>query len=292
MELYQLKTFVSVAQTGSITRAAEQLYISQPAISAHIKAMEESLGLSLFERTPKGMRLTQSGRTLLLEAEKILQNHQAFLATARQLKDELAGTLHIGTGMGVSAKLIGPFISQVSLQYPEVTVSLQQCQPAEMHHDLHRGALDGCFYNEAATPDPRLDVIDIGEFGIFVAAPAGLINFQEPMNWEKLVDIPWISPGPDTCCGQAAATLFEKYHFQPKKQISIDREEVTRTLIAGGVGIGLLHSGTARDAQLAGEIDIICAAQPLVRIVFASLKSRYHDPVLTAFRKILIKREC
>lgn len=58
MEIYQLRTFVTIAKEGSITRASELLFLSQPAVSAHIKAMEDELGLVLFERTPRGMSLT------------------------------------------------------------------------------------------------------------------------------------------------------------------------------------------------------------------------------------------
>jgi len=61
MELYQLKTFVTVAEEGHLTRAAERLFTSQPAISAHIKSLEEELGVTLFHRTPKGMQLTTEG---------------------------------------------------------------------------------------------------------------------------------------------------------------------------------------------------------------------------------------
>ena len=67
MELYHLKTFVTVAEERHLTRAAERLCVSQPAISAHIKALEEELGLALFERTPKGMLPTAAGEALLEE---------------------------------------------------------------------------------------------------------------------------------------------------------------------------------------------------------------------------------
>ncbi|WP_202901423.1 LysR family transcriptional regulator [Nitratireductor aquibiodomus] len=65
MDIQQLRTFVAVAREGSITRASERIHLSQPAVSAHIKAMEETLGLSLFERTPRGMILTGDGERCL-----------------------------------------------------------------------------------------------------------------------------------------------------------------------------------------------------------------------------------
>jgi DNA-binding transcriptional LysR family regulator len=64
MELYQLRIFLTIARTGNLTRAAERLNASQPAVSSQIKALEEELGVTLFARTPRGMELTQEGRIL------------------------------------------------------------------------------------------------------------------------------------------------------------------------------------------------------------------------------------
>ena len=73
MDIYQLKTFVTVAAEGSITKASELLFLSQPAVSAHIKALEDELGLQLFNRTAKGMSLSAQGLALLTKAEQLLQ---------------------------------------------------------------------------------------------------------------------------------------------------------------------------------------------------------------------------
>ena len=73
MELYQLKTFVAVAKEGHLTRAAKSLHTSQPAVSAHIKALEAELEIALFDRTPKGMDLTAAGKRLLDQAQTILE---------------------------------------------------------------------------------------------------------------------------------------------------------------------------------------------------------------------------
>jgi molybdate transport repressor ModE-like protein len=82
VDLYHLKTFVAVAREGSITRAAEVVHLSQPAVSAHVKEVEDALGLTLFERTSRGMSLTADGRRLLAKAEHALAAHQDLLEEA------------------------------------------------------------------------------------------------------------------------------------------------------------------------------------------------------------------
>ena len=94
MELYQLKTFVTVADEGNLTRAAQRLHISQPAVSAHVKALESELGVNLFERTPKGMRLTGDGEVLKAQAERALAEVEGILEQG--LPEHLFEMLEIG----------------------------------------------------------------------------------------------------------------------------------------------------------------------------------------------------
>jgi len=98
MEIYQLRTFVVVAREGSITRAAERLHLSQPAVSAHIKAIEDALALSLFGRTARGMSLTHEGQRLLAKAEQTLAVHQELIDEATRIKGHLAGQFRLGEG--------------------------------------------------------------------------------------------------------------------------------------------------------------------------------------------------
>ena len=82
MEIYQLRTFLAVARLGSLTRAAEQMHISQPAVSKQLKALEEELGALLFDRLSFGMALTKAGETLLPHAERTLFEAVELLNTA------------------------------------------------------------------------------------------------------------------------------------------------------------------------------------------------------------------
>lgn len=83
MELYQLKAFLTVAKEGNLSRAADRLCLSSPAVSAQVKALEEELGVLLFHRTPKGMTVTDVGKRLLLEAEAAVAATQRMARAAR-----------------------------------------------------------------------------------------------------------------------------------------------------------------------------------------------------------------
>ena len=287
MEIHQLKTFVAVAREGSITRASERLHLSQPAVSAHIKAIEDTLGLVLFERTARGMALTPDGEKLLAKAEQTLASHRELLDEATRIKGRLTGKLRLGTASNAGAAVLGRLLTELAARLPEVDVALRHGTSHEVLNGLRDSAFDAGFYNEAGEPDADLATVEVAHFGIFLAAPPGLVGAAQPPDWQALGELPWICPTASTCCGKAAENLFRQHNFRPKRIISIDREDVTRTLIAGGVGVGLLHAGPAKDAQAQGDVELLCEAQKTVRVLFAHLASRAQDPLLSAVSGIL-----
>lgn len=283
MEIHQLKTFVAVAREGSITRASERLYLSQPAVSAHIKAIEETLGLPLFSRTPRGMVLTSDGERLLTKAEQTLGAHRELIEEATRIKGQLTGRLRVGGGGNSNSGALGQLMMGLSDRYPEVEVQVQHGNSQEILDGIRNGALDAGFYNEPGEPPEDMRTIEVGTFRIYLAAPSGVVAAADPTDWQSLAELPWIYPTcGSSCCGHAAENLFRRYQFRPKKTIGIDRESVTRTLIAGGVGVGLLHDDTATAARDRGEVELICTAHEAVSVMFAHLASRSNDPLIDA----------
>lgn len=152
MELYQLRSFAAVAELAHLTRAAEKLHISQPAVSAQIKALEDELGVVLFERTPQGMLLTSAGRKLLPEAEKVVAAAQGLKSRARAIKGEVVGRVRVGTVSDPDFVRVGDFLAQAVTEYPLLEI--------EIHHEVtgvalakvREGELDAAFYYGSVSP--------------------------------------------------------------------------------------------------------------------------------------------
>ena len=287
MEIYQLRTFVTVAREGSITRTSELLFLSQPAVSAHIKAMEDELGLVLFERTPRGMSLSPHGAKLLAKAEQLLAMHRDFLDEAQRIKGRIAGKFHLGANRGTSAQLLGTLLAAVSERYPDVEIVLQHDTSAEILRAIRNGGLDAGFYTDDGTVDAELQAVEVDRFGVFLVAPRGWASDPQRPDWRALVGMPWICPASNTCCGRAAERVFERNGFRPQKVISVDQESVTRTLIKGGVGIGFLHANTAREAEANGEVDVLGGAQHEVGVLFGYQRGRAQDPIIQAVSAVV-----
>ncbi|QTP57818.1 LysR family transcriptional regulator [Billgrantia antri] len=287
MDIHQIKTFLAVAREGSITRASDLLYLSQPAVSAHIKAMEETLGLTLFERTPRGMQLTPAGQRLLAKAEQTLLAQRELIDEATRLKGSLTGELRLGASH-IDARIVAGLLSRLAERVPEVEISLRYGTSVEILKGIRNGQLDAGFYNEAGAPGTDLATLEVSRFTTYLAARPGLVPASRPLDWQRLAELPWILPTSTTCCGQTAEALFDKHRIRPQRVISIDRESVTSTLISGGVGVGLLHADSAAAAQKSGEVELLSEAHS-VRVLFAHLAQRAEEPLLRCACSLLIE---
>lgn len=272
MDLYQLKTFVAVAREGSITRAAEVVHLSQPAVSAHIKEIEDALGLTLFERTSRGMTLTADGKRLLSKAEQTLAAHQALLEEAARSKETLRGRLRLGAGSSSDHAAIGRLLTTLSERHPEVEVTLRHARSAEILAGLRNDTFDAGFYNEGAEPERDLTVTEVSRFKVFLVGAKGTA-----LDWKALANVAWILPPASACCGRAAEAFFKAHGLRPARVISVDTQVMIRTLVASGLGVGLLHEDSVND-----EVQVLAEAAAPVRVFFAQLASRAQDPVLAA----------
>ena len=124
MEFTHLRSFVAVAEHGHLTRAAETLHLSQPALSGQIKSLEENLGVSLFERHPSGMTLTASGKHLLTHARGILAAVQQLRHAASSLHLQPTGRLRIGTVLDASFLRVGHLLARPAEKPVEQAVDI------------------------------------------------------------------------------------------------------------------------------------------------------------------------
>lgn len=285
VDIHQLRTFVTVARERSITRASELLHLSQPAVSAHVKGIEDALGLRLFERTPRGMSLTADGQRLLAKAEQTLAAHQELLAEAQRGKGELRGKLRLGAGSNSTHEAVGRLLTVLAERHPHVEVAVQHSSSRDVLAAIRSGALDAGFYNEPGEPAADLGTVEVASFSIEVVAAPGVV--RTPVDWKAMAALTWIYPAESVCCSRTAEAIFAAHGFRPARTIHADCQEVTRTLVASGIGVGLLHDDAAEEARRRGEVELLLRAEPPVRVLFAHLASAARDPLLAAAVEIM-----
>ena len=281
MELYQLKTFVMVAEEGHLTRSAERLHTSQPAVSAHIKALEEELGVALFKRTPKGMLLTHEGEILRQQALRALSTIDEIHYQANVLKDEVVGTVRLGLHIDPRFLRIDEFLSCMQKKYRKVDFHLLQQWSWEQPMNLKRGKLDAGFIY--GTPEQSdITTISLRKFNIVVAGPAQWADKLTQAGWEEMAEMPWVWTPPECSFCKIAIKAFEKRNLKPFKVTIADQEPVVNLLVTSGVGLAFMIEEEALEAKAQGKVAIWDEVIDTVNLSFIFQKNREKDPLVQA----------
>lgn len=281
MELYQLRGFLAVSETGNLTRAAEKLHVSQPALSAQIRALEEAFGLVLFERRAGGMMLTTAGKRLLPEAERVLAAAARLRNEARILKGEVVGRARIGTLYDPAFIRLGALLSAVVERYPLLEVELQQAVSGAALQQVGSSLLDASFFYGELDQD---DVCGLAllNFNFRVAAPAGWHELIQIADWSDIAAQPWIIPPPISSHHRLAHRLFEQHGVEPVRVIESDNDAIVASLVASGVGMALLREDVANAKAAAGEVCVWGKTRVPTTLWFIHRRERSHDPVIVA----------
>jgi DNA-binding transcriptional LysR family regulator len=286
MELYQLRSFVAVAEAGHLTRAAEKLHVSQPAVSAQIKALEDELKLALFERTSSGMVLTSAGERLLADAEKVLASAQVLRNDASALKGEVAGKVGVGTLSDPKFIRVGDFLGTTVGRHPLLQVELHHEISGAAFAKVRDGELDASFYF-GALAHPGVDGLRLRGITYRVAAPAAWKDRVADADWGAIAALPWIITPPISTHHKLVRALFDKHRIEPTKVVEADQEFVIANLVVSGVGLSLIREELALEREAAGEVCLLRDARLETDLWFIYRVGRKSDPVIRAMLEVL-----
>lgn len=255
MEYYHLRTFVAVAEEEHLTRAAERLSASLPAVSAHIRGLEEELGVPLFCRTAKGMRLTNEGRALLPEARQALSSLESVRTRAGALRQEVAGVARIGLNNEASRMRVPEFLSVISRRHPQVEIHLVDSSSPRILDEVRQGQLDlGFVYDNIIEPghevcSTRLELVDMA-----VVGPTSWADRVGAASWEDLAALPWVWFSQRCPFQHVLEESFSRRGLPLNKVMVGDNDATLRTMVAAGCGLTLLRRDDAQVAAAAGEV--------------------------------------
>ena len=270
-----------MAELGQLTRAAEALHLSQPAITAQIKALEEDLGMALFERTPTGMVLTSAGRRLLAPAQQVLAATQHLRNEAKALFGEVAGIVSVGTVSDPEFIRLGEFLSAMVERFPLIQLELQQQVSGMALERVRDGSLNASFYFGELTT-PSVAGLRLRDIVYRVAAPAAWRSRVEHADWAEIAALPWILTPSVSTHNQLLHALFRNHGAEPTKVVEADQEAVVNSLIVSGVGLSMMRDDQARAAAAAGEVVIWGKTPSTTQAWFIYPAEQARDPVVGA----------
>lgn len=286
MDLNQLRSFVTVARFAHLTRAAEALHLSQPAISGHIKSLEEQFGISLFERTSSGMDLTPSGRQLLSEAEQIIGAVQHLQHSAQELRGRPTGRLRLGTVLDPVVLRVGDLLVRALDRYPQIELELHHVLSSDALTRIADRTLDASFYF-GALPAVGLTSIPLRDICYRVAMPPAWADELIGASWDALAERPWILAPEPSSHRQLVTELFHG-RVQPQRIIEADNESLIVNLVESGVGASLVRAEIVATMARAGRAAIWPIAAVTTQLWLVHAAERETDPLLAALRELLL----
>jgi DNA-binding transcriptional LysR family regulator len=273
MDIRALRYFAAVAETGHMTRAAEQLGIQQPPLSQQIKALERELGVLLFRRHPRGVALTDAGRLFQTEALRMLQDMDAMKQRMVRVAKGQAGTLAVGfTSSAAAHRFMPEALREFRRAYPAVELQLREDNAAELTEALAAGRLHcGLLRVPVARPEGLLFETLLRE-PVLVAMPSdhrfalGRNKASRPLPLAKLCEEGIIlvrRPGAPGLYADLLALCHAK-GLRPRVVAEVDRMMTNLNLVAAGVGLSVVpasmtgvHAHAIAYARLAdgGQLD-------------------------------------
>lgn len=295
-----LRAFVAVARQGNVSRAAERLHLSQPAVSLQLKGLAANTGLVLFTRTPQGLTLTRDGAALLPQAEKALAALADFAQAAQGLHRTVRGTLRIGTILDPAFTRLGAFLKELMEAAPQIDTELRHGMSGEVLAQLIRGDLDVGFYlgtpekneeNRVFAQEGRaqaaidFEVRELTRFTYRVIAPAGWGPQVQGRDWKALAALPWLATPPASAHHRLLSRVFgpgSLTGLAPRRVALVDQEASMLDLVKSGVCLSLARDSIAiRESQAHGLVVADRVSLDCV-LSFICLKSRVTEPVVAS----------
>ncbi|MGB3635490.1 MAG: LysR family transcriptional regulator [Rubrobacteraceae bacterium] len=290
MELRHLRTFRVVASELSFTRAGRELGYVQSAVTAHVKALENDLGVKLFDRLGRNVVLTVAGRELLAYATKILDLTESARAAVANDGDP-SGTLHVSASESLCIYRLPPVLKEFGSRYPEVRVIFEPSKNGTLDSALRRrlseGSVDLAFVIEREHKDPA-DLISealIREPLILVANPEHPLAGADEVRPADLAgeSVLMVEKG----CG--FRTVFEEQMsrtgVKPRSEIEFTSAEAIKRCVESGMGVAVLAAVSVAEELHRGRLAALNWSEPGFQVSTQMLihKDKWLSPALKAF---------
>jgi DNA-binding transcriptional LysR family regulator len=241
MDIPNLNAFVAVADTGSFSEASDRLYLTQPAISKRVSALENELDVQLFDRIGRKVTLTEAGNALLDRARTILQQIEDSKRAIQNLSGHVAGKLSIGTSHHIGLHRLPPVLRAFTHAYPEVELDLHFMDSEEACHAIEHGELEmgivtlplepaKVLHTYEVWPDP-LDIV------VNQSHPLALV---EKVTTIHLAEHSAILPTRGTYTRQIFEHTMSKHKLELKVGLSTNYLETIKMMVSVGLGWSVL----------------------------------------------------
>ena len=257
MNLAAFEAFVKVMETGSISMAADQLFITQPAVTKRIHSLEDYFGVKLFESAGRGVQATHAAHSLLPKVKNWLNELGDIHHTLSHEQGQIKGKLKIGTSHHIGLHHLPAHLRQYVQDFPEVTLDVHFVDSEQAHEQVIAGDLELAFLTLPPQGDSRLEYVNIwNDPLVFVAAPFHPLAQKSNLTLTDLLEYPSLLPAAQTYTSQITLAEFEKQGVKPKITMSNNPLESIRMLVSIGLGWSVLPKTMVNDGLVQLDINL------------------------------------
>ncbi len=276
MEFYHLRSFVVVAKTGNLTAAAKQLFTTPPAISAHIKSLEEELKTELFIRSSKGMSLTEKGKLLLPKAEKTLGSAIDMVNLAADNQNEIIGEFKLSINQSTTQLKIHELLQNIQENCSGIHVNLTTLSSGTAIDSIQNDLIDGAYIYGNVPND--LYAIPVKSQKITTISPHSFILNSESL-LSELAQSPWITMGNDCPFDEALNNKLKQF---TKANIQTSDDDSRLQLVKANQGLSFIEYDEAIKIEHAQHINILPQLDFDIDLFCVFKRSRIEEPVIKA----------
>ena len=288
MTLVQMRHLISLAQTGSFSKSADSLFLTQPALSRSIRALEDELGQPLFDRIGRHSEVTPFGREVVERAREVVHAADNLRESGQQMARGMAGSLRIGLGSGPGAMLMTPLLTHMATHHPRLTLEISRGGTELLARSLRERAIDALVVDaRSLTPAPDLRTTETYEMrGAFLCRRGHpLARKRAAVSFDQLRAYPIAST---PLSDEVARVLIERYgpDAHPARFVTLRCEELPSLVEVTRHTDTVLFAIRAAGSDLV-ELTMKPALNATARFAVVTLAGRSEAPALPIVRRLM-----
>lgn len=278
MNITQLRLFRDIARELSFVKAAQQNNITQPAVSMHIKKLEDELGKKLFSRTPHNTQLTSDGEVILGDVKEILRLCEGLKIRSSYSQGILEGNIRIATIHSVGMYEIGDFLASFMRAFPRVHIHLEYRRADEIYSLLGKEAID---IGMVAYPEKRTNILSTpcGEDTlVFIASPGHALAKRKSILLKHIINQPFIAFESGIPTREAIDGILSENNINVDFRMFNDNIFTLKKAVEAGIGISIVPANTVDDEVQKGSLVRLPVRDIKLTRQIALLQRKKHKP--------------
>ncbi len=286
--IHSLLVFHEVVKQRSFSKAAEELFISQPAVTKHIKGLEQRVGLGLIQRGGGGFSLTEAGKILFKATQKITNDLREIESYLSRLKEQHHGLLRIGTTESYSRCLMPRLLSGFQALFPSISISLDVGNSEEIEKSLTAYRNDLALIAVTGVSSKFESIPFLREELVLITSPSHPLAGQKKVSLKEIEGYPFIIRAKGSTTRKIILQAFAELGIQPSMLIEAGSSEFIKQWVSSNKGISIIVKRIAEEEARRGLIRRIPLVEKyFLEVVLLYLKGERTHPVIKAFSRFI-----